>query len=109
MAIAAGANTRDILMSTIEADTGVLLPLLAGGINSVLPRKSVKLAEGTPTPFVYVRLEGVGGGGDDMDTGTWAVEVHDRPGYGLTSIDKIVARLKCECDHKGTRERIGFG
>lgn len=99
MAIAAGANTRDILMSTIEEDA-TLLALLAGGINSVLPRKSVKLAEGTPTPFVYVRLEGVGGGGDDMDTGTWAVEVHDRPGYGLVSVDKIVARLKVLFNHQ---------
>lgn len=96
--IAAGANVRDIVYNTIEADT-TLLTLLANSTTSVLPRRGVDPGKANK-PFVFVRLEGIGGGGDDMDTATWAVEVHDRPGYGLQTVDKIVDRLKVLFHHK---------
>jgi hypothetical protein len=96
--IASGASIRDIVYSTIEADS-TLLALLTGGANSVLPRRGIDPGKAAK-PFVFVRLEGIGGGGDNMDTGTWAIEVHDRPGYGLLTIDKIVDRLKVLFNHQ---------
>lgn len=98
MPIAAGANTRDIVYSTIEADSA-LLALLAQGVNSVLPRRGVDPGK-TIKPFVFIRLEGAGGGGDEMLTGTWAIEVHDRPGFGLVTVDAIVNRLKVLFHHQ---------
>jgi hypothetical protein len=97
--IAAGANIRDIVFATLEADTSVLLPLLSNEVSRILPRRDIDVTK-VHRPFIFIRLEGVAGGGDAMDQGVWAIEVHDRPGYGLERIDRIVDRLKVLFNHK---------
>ncbi len=96
--IVAAPSVRAMIYATLEADAG-LLALLPNGAMSILPRQNMDPAK-VARPFIYFRLEGVGGGGTDMDTATWAFEVHDRPGFGLWSIDRIIDRLRWLLNHK---------
>lgn len=97
--IAARPNVRDQVFTVLESDA-VLVALLANGVGSILPRKNVDPGA-AKTPFLYIRLEGGAPTGlDDLDRYVWAFEVHDRPGYGLVAVDKIVARLKVLFHHK---------
>lgn len=91
--VPAGSNIRDQLMDALEADSA-LTELLADGATSVLPRRGVDPNKAR-TPFALVRYEGGGQAGEaDPEIGTWAVEIHDKPGYGLVSIDAAVLAIK---------------
>jgi hypothetical protein len=96
--VAAGPSTRAIIYATLEADA-TLLALLADGAASILPRAKIDPAL-VHKPFVLVRFEGTGGGGDDMDVLTFGIEVHDRPQFGLWNIDRIIDRIKWLFNHK---------
>ncbi len=97
--IAARPNFRDQVFAVLEGDA-TLLAYLANGVNSLLPRKGIDPAT-AKTPFVFLRIEGVGSTGlDNLDRTVLAFEVHDRPGYGLVAVDKIVARLKVLFNHR---------
>lgn len=91
-AIASGANTRDMFINTMKAYPD-LLALLTNGANGLLPQGNLdplKVAK----PFIYVRREGDGSqGSDDMGLGTWVLEVHERIGYGLVKVDKIITLI----------------
>lgn len=84
--------------ATLEADT-IYLALMAGGVNSILPRGRLKPEE-APTPFTWIRFEGDSGGGDDMDRLVIVFEIHDRPGYGYWKIDRAIDRIKWIFNHK---------
>lgn len=85
--IAAGANIRDQVYLVMEGDAALLALLANQSVASILPRKNVDPAQ-AKTPFIYVRLEG----GWPLET--WAFEAHDRPGFGLFKVDRIIDRLQ---------------
>lgn len=97
--ITAAPNVRAQVFAVLEGDA-TLLALLPNGASSILPRQHIDPAK-VATPFVFVRLEGSGSTGlDNLDRAVWAFEVHDRPGYGLWKIDRIVDRLRVLFQHR---------
>jgi|GEM_PF-4696535 len=96
--IVVAESTRAMNYATLEADA-VYLALMAGGVSSILPRARLDPAT-APTPFTWIRFEGVGAGGDDMDRLMIAFEVHDRPGFGYWKIDRAIDRIKWMYNHK---------
>lgn len=91
-------SVRAMVYATLEADT-TLLALLPNAASSILPRRNMDPAK-TATPFLFIRMDGDAGGGDDMDRLVIAIEIHDRPGFGFRSIDAIADRLKWIFNHK---------
>lgn len=91
--IAAAENVRTQVYRALAHDA-VLVALLANGANSILPRQGIDPLK-AQKPFLWVRLEGEGSLGDEeINRAVWAIEVHDRPGYGLLKIDAIVDRIQ---------------
>lgn len=91
--IAAAENVRAQLYQALAANTA-LVALLANGAGGILPRHNVDPLK-VQKPFLWVRMEGEGSLGDEqINRAVWAIEVHDRPGYGLITIDEIVKLIE---------------
>lgn len=91
--IDAAPSVRAQVYAALEGD-GPLLALLPNGIGCILPRAGID-PQKVARPFLFVRYEGGAPPGEaSPDLGTWVIEVHERPGYGLVKVDALIARLR---------------
>lgn len=103
--VAAASNIRTQLFTHLESDA-TLLGMLPQGVNSILPRRVLSGGQwrevdpaAAQKPFIFVSFDGGGPVGYmQPDSSTYALEVHDRPGYGYVDIDRILAQLKWRLD-----------
>lgn len=91
--VPAAANLRAQVFGLLRGDS-VFTGYLVDGANSVLPRKNID-PKAAGKPLAWVRFEGTGSLGPwDLDRLVVAVELHDRPGFGLVKVDAAVNRIK---------------
>lgn len=97
--VAAAPTLRGMLLAYLRTDA-TLLTYLGG----TAPAGRIQSATGAPqslaAPFVLLRFEGEGSFGDDqLNLGTWAIEVHDLPARKTYALDRICARIRWIVDH----------
>jgi hypothetical protein len=91
--IPVGADIRDQIYSYLENDV-VFMSYLGGDPLRVLPRPDADV-QSAARPFVWIHHEGTGSlGDDDINLGTWAVEVHDLPDNLFWTVDRALERLE---------------